>query len=347
MPIINCHIHTFTQKNVPKKYLGFITWVMRKKAVRSFLLWFSEKVFFMKRDWLERYANFAAIANKESQEEVFLEVRHRYPLDTKFIVLPMDLRGIHESKIENGIRNQHEELEELTQKYPNQIIPFIHIDPRSFSVFQGTNTIQFIEEFHQRGFKGIKLYPPLGYSAIHKDVMPIYEYANTHNLPVMTHCSTGGVHAQHFKKEDIHSTTAPHLYQKVIHDHPNLKLCLAHFGGNEEWDKYLREPWKDDHTPIENMNWLSQITTMIKSENYPNLYTDISYTIFRFDRFIPILKVFLEDPVLKERILFGSDYYMIEQEKLTEREISMKLRGTLGREMFEQIAVTNPQRYLS
>ncbi|MFT5194978.1 MAG: hypothetical protein ACI85U_001992 [Candidatus Promineifilaceae bacterium] len=92
---------------------------------------------------------------------------------------------------------------------------------------------------------------------------------------------------------------------------------------------------------------------MIRSGKYPNLYTDISYTIFeqpgknlnRF-YFTDYLKVLLEDNNLRERVMFGTDYYRVEQEDISEREVSILLRSRLGKYLFFQIAHTNPMEYL-
>ena len=47
------------------------------------------------------------------------------------------------------------------------------------------------------------------------------------------------------------------------------------------------------------------------------------------------------------RVLFGSDYYMIEREKTPERELSIRLRSALGRDTFNLIAHHNPILYLN
>ena len=77
---------------------------------------------------------------------------------------------------------------------------------------------------------------------------------------------------------------------------------------------------------------------------YPNVYTDISFTAYDKD-LLPFLKVLVNMPELRQRILYGSDIYMV-QLKETEREFSINLRGYLGEEDFKQIAVTNPQKFL-
>jgi hypothetical protein len=43
-------------------------------------------------------------------------------------------------------------------------------------------------------------------------------------------------------------------------------------------------------------SWLAKITDMIRSGEHPNLWTDISYTLFADDENVYLLKVLLCDP---------------------------------------------------
>jgi hypothetical protein len=73
---------------------------------------------------------------------------------------------------------------------------------------------------------------------------------------------------------------------------------------------------------------------------------DVSYTMFRHQEHVPVLKILLTNPKVREGVLFGSDYYMVELEHATEREVSIELRAALGETLFAQIAERNPARYL-
>ncbi len=59
-----------------------------------------------------------------------------------------------------------------------------------------------------------------------------------------------------------------------------------------------------------------------------------------------LLLVLLENKKVRERVLFGSDYYMMERIKSQERKMAIKIRSRLGSALFKQIAETNPKRYL-
>lgn len=346
--IYNCHVHTFTIDHVPRHFVPRpFSWIMQRQyslALFLPLLRFGSK-FFNIPHWL-RYARFAEVTLKMDQSQVYEELESRYPKNTRFIVLPMDLAFIRRGEPFSTIDQQHNELWQMSQKYPC-LIPFFALDPRRPNVVN--NLKMAIEEW---GFRGIKLYPNLGYQPSDPRLIPIWEYANEKRLPIMTHCSRGGMYGyddlrrRRVNAHNVAQYAAPKLYEPILQAYPNLKLCLAHLGGQQEWENYMNNPWyittnSKNHRPP---SWLSDILGMLKS--YENLYTDISYTIFYFQDFAPALKVFLLDQKVRERILFGSDYYMSDVEQGNERMLSINLRAILGEELFWQIANVNPKRYL-
>ena len=87
-------------------------------------------------------------------------------------------------------------------------------------------------------------------------------------------------------------------------------------------------------------NWLVTLRQMIESGDFPNLWTDVSYTLFQSEAFLPFLRLFLSHPRLRARTLFGSDFYMTRQEDLSERAMAVRLRAGLGEDLFRQIAET-------
>ena len=239
------------------------------------------------------------------------------------------------------------------QKYP-QVIPFIHIDPRReehFELFQ-----KYVDQYN---FQGVKIYPPLGYYPYDDRLMPIYEICQEKGLPVMSHCSPfNPVHYKgsreeiqrlllksksdkalelydRSKKELCAQFTHPENWRLVMNRFPNLKICLAHFGSAYYWEKFLTQPQSEN-------NWFTIIKDMIKE--YDNLYADVSFTMHNQD-FFSTLKVLLSDVKIRDRVLYGSDYYMM-QTQCTERRFAIDLRAYLGEEYFQAIAKTNPERFL-
>jgi uncharacterized protein len=85
---------------------------------------------------------------------------------------------------------------------------------------------------------------------------------------------------------------------------------------------------------------------MLRSGQYPNLWTDVSYTLYANDEHVYLLKALLSDPRVSSRVLFGSDFYVVENAELEERRRSVRLRAVLGEELFNTIARENPRRFL-
>ena len=371
MQITNCHIHTFTYEHVPDRWVPRpVGLLLRRAWVRRPLLRLLRRISPETRDRYERFAQILELSYADRhQEGVFETVRGYYPEQTRFVILPMDMELMGAGKVEKSIADQHEELARLRDKYPTQVIPFAAVDARRDDIVETTRRL--IED---KGFRGLKLYPPLGSHPNDPVVRPLYEHAAARRIPVISHCSRpagvryrGKATARMLKDpvsgeplknpttgkplgeddiEDILTVfTDPDAYIPILKAHPSLRICLAHFGGAGDWATYLNKPWHEDDGSGKK-SWLAKILDMIRSDEYPNLYTDISYTVFADDEYVHVLNVLLSDPRVAERVLFGSDFYVVENAKLEERRISMRVRSILGEELFRQIAEENPKRFL-
>jgi hypothetical protein len=49
---------------------------------------------------------------------------------------------------------------------------------------------------------------------------------------------------------------------------------------------------------------------------------------------------------VRDHVLFGSDFYVVENAELEERRRSLRIRAVLGEEVFDTIARANPMRFL-
>ena len=150
----------------------------------------------------------------------------------------------------------------------------------------------------------------------------------------------------------------------------HLKLCFGHFGGEDEWLKYfekdrdaftsklvtqpgqginfiktgditnsfgtLEQVWK-------NVDWYSIIRSMMLQ--YDNLYADISY-ILHDEHIIPLLKQTLSNLKLKERVLFGTDFYVVRNHK-SEKEMLANLQAALTPAELYFIGRKNPKEFLN
>lgn len=342
--ITNCHVHTFTTDHTPRYFPHWFASVFRALPFLIRILVFFASL--LPWEWLHerlvRLENLHRTGGRKSQRDVFLEVWRQYPDDTQFVVLPLDMGEIGHGPIRAHIRDQHNELAALKKEFPENIVPFATIDPNREGGVE-----EFWRCFDDLGFRGLKLYTKLGYRPDHPVLMDaIYPRCAKQGIPVMAHCSRGGVYRKGWTPAERDQVTAPSAWIPVLKEYKDLKVCLAHFGGQTEWEHYIEKGFDHQNTFERDQNWMFQILELIGSGEYPNLYTDISYTLFHFSKFSPFLKLLLEDSTLRDRVLFGSDFYMTRQEEMSERAVSLALRATLGEDCFKAIAETNPSRYL-
>ncbi|MES2555447.1 MAG: hypothetical protein V4604_04805 [Bacteroidota bacterium] len=150
----------------------------------------------------------------------------------------------------------------------------------------------------------------------------------------------------------------------------HLKLCFGHFGGDDEWHKFL-EADRDNYASqlVRNpthgisfledeegnpsrgkpeqiwkyVDWYSIICSMMLQS--PNVYADLSYIIHSSD-IQPLLKQTLFNDKLKERVLFGTDFYVVRNHK-SEKNMLIDVTDHLSEQEFDQIARTNPRTFLS
>ncbi|MEO1406926.1 MAG: amidohydrolase family protein [Pseudomonadota bacterium] len=347
LTITNCHIHLFNIDHVPNGYLPLgLMRALRQPYIRTPLIWvLRQGIFWREGDVGERAARFADIGRMGSQKEIFDVVSGYYPRGTRFIVLPMDMAFMKRGKPPKEIREQHDELAELARDAEGAVIPFAAIDPRR------ENVLDELKRCRDKGFRGVKLYPPLGYRPDDKVLMDdIYPYCLENGLPIMSHCSRGGVRQRNLSNSEQEKLASPAAFRAVLERFPELHVCLAHFGGDQDWNDYLGPPHRrpsSGRDEFRRNNWLTQILDMLRSEQYPNLWTDISYTAFEFQQNVPVLNIFLNEKKILNRVLFGSDFYMTEIAKVSERRVSMELRHGIGDDKFRQIAHVNPDVYLN
>jgi uncharacterized protein len=364
--IYNIHTHIFTIHHVPHKFLPFnlVTAFKNKfwnRIIRRLLHWFSV---FTKNDYYNRIVVMADAAENEKQEDILLGMMGFYPSKARFGLLTMDLDYMSAGKAERDFLQQLQEMTEIKQKYADSAIPFMAIDPRR------PGLLDLAKEYVGKGFGGFKLYPPMGFYPFDERLDEVYAFAEAEGLPIITHCSPGGIfwRGKITPQMRVHPKTGetlkgrnnadfarnfshPANYEYVFEKFPNLKICLAHFGGGEEWDKYLQNSWpaievqrkldgKEARLPL---SWLTTILEMMDSHD--NLYADIAYTAHK-EHFLPLIKVLINTPNLRKKILYGSDCYMVLLDK-SERAFSINLRGYLGEDDYRQIAETNPQVFLA
>jgi uncharacterized protein len=374
IPIIhNCHTHVFTIHQIPNTVHPAIRYLRNEQLVRFlrglikiinpliniYLTFFSPA----RIGLALRFMALLDIGTRDksgkpiTQELVFKRLKGAYPKSTTFVILPIDMdyiSGTYQPAPQNYIA-QLEELRQLRDLYPTQIIPFVCADPRRDDMVELVKT--YIEKHH---FAGIKLYPPLGFFPTDSRFEALYAWAEEKQIPILTHCTPGGIYTRVLPENRNHpqtneplpgrtavqfasNYTHPRNYDPVLNKYPNLKLCLAHLGGGAECRKFLDQSNEDTKDDKDNLSWTAIIIAQMRQ--YPNVYSDLSYTGYDRD-LLPFFKVLANTEKIEKRLLFGSDYFVVRAEA-TEREFSIRLRGFLGERDYWKIAEENPKTFLS
>jgi len=107
----------------------------------------------------------------------------------------------------------------VLEKHVGRFAVFAGVDPR-----WGEDGVSlFRKGVEQYGFKGLKIYPPCGYSPSDKILFPYYEVCAEHNLPVLLHI---GPTSPALSFEMSH----PQLIDGAATNFPTVNFILAHGG---------------------------------------------------------------------------------------------------------------------
>jgi uncharacterized protein len=359
----NCHSHTFNARYVPKKFLAIemderaavIVGRLMKTPVLN-----KATVAIISRlgPNYRKYAGFLSVGIKKTQDMVFEEMQKAYPKGTRIVALPLNFQFMGAGELDVNYEQQLDDLLQVRAKNPNECLPFVFIDPRMGTAQQNR---AFVEKYLNRGFVGIKLYPSLGYYPYDPRLEEVYRFAEEKEVPIMVHCSKGGIfyNGEELEYEHLHPQTfnskfpprisgdnktprdkfkdnflQPYNYEAVLDKFPRLKICFAHYGGDSELELQIKNK----------PNWYAELKDLMK--RYENVYVDISYTLHEAKYREKFLND-LSDPVLRNRIMYGTDFFMtLREDNVTERDLYTDTLKHFGNDNFQQIAVTNVEKYL-
>jgi predicted TIM-barrel fold metal-dependent hydrolase len=254
--------------------------------------------------------------NKEI-DNLFETIEKEYISDAKSL---KRLSLSQEDDISPGYKKHLKDLVDLQENNKEKVFPFLAIDPRRRGI------MNMIEEYVNpiKGpFKGIKLYPPLGYLPSHPNLESVYDYCIKNDIPITVHTSPGGIksfrkriYVRSFDKDhgdkwvDLEDTgksaqeyfTDPDKWIPVLDKFKNLRINFAHFGGGDQCLKYNNS----------GSTWTEKIINIIEKykKEHPNIYCDMSYYAKKELKGI-IDKIMMDHPIINDRLMFGTDYVMI------------------------------------
>jgi len=364
--MIDCHCHVFDNKTVPKAIMNTRMHYTQKVALKI------ARILHLLRprsndDWASRNAYFIELFTKTTKE-ITDKLLSYYPPDTILTPLMMDMHNRADSnQRENAgyyIQAQAKDLADLIgQGY--YLLPFFPADPTFKDELSGESMFDIVYKAFTGGYGfmpfGLKVYPNLGYMPANPSLLELYRFAEAKRIPVTTHCSRGFVHAYCRRIRNIEGykigpdgqpTTKPESktflsgksfaryfnhpknWEPVLRDYPNLKINFGHFGGAEQWYRYLKG--KNNTYPSRLIDYMYR---------YPNVYADISFTNVYPELYSLIRDKLERNDLIRSRALYGYDYYMVVV-RGHYRSLKVDFETAMGSDIIKEISINNPRRFL-
>ena len=204
-------------------------------------------------------------------------------LKMAFVVFTVDGEKGASSRITN------EEIAELAHKHADVAIPFASINPH-----RGAEGVRLAKKLiSEYGVKGFKFHPSVqGFFPNDPMAYPLYEVIAEAKLPALFHIGQTGVGAGTRGGGGIRlKYSHPMLLDDVAVDFPDMPIIIAH----------PSFPWQEEALSV--------------ATHKPQVYIDLSGWSPKY--FPPIL-VQYANTLLKDKVLFGSDYPVLSPEKWVE-----------------------------
>lgn len=231
-------------------------------------------------------------------------------------------------------------MQDLNNKHKSNLIGFVAFNPAR------KNHLTIIQDaVLNRGFKGVKIYPPLGYRAFgdlnySNQIEDLVRFCVTSNVPLFTHCNNQGFEAWPGEGHSGYNSNPKYWKQLLdVEENKRLILCLGHAGGVEGWfstnketdlikAKDISEDLVVDESAVQEKDWNKSYAALVFKlcVEKENVYCDASY----LDEMINsdgtfdekkksnfkkrLLKLFKSEPKFAKKIMYGSDWHMLFQE---------------------------------
>lgn len=192
----------------------------------------------------------------------------------------------------------NEQTAELVKKDKDMLIGFASVDPSR------SDAVEALEyAFTDLQLKGLKLHPSK--QKIYpsdKRLLPIYQICEKYNKPVIFHSGVS------MEPGTLVKYAYPLEFEEVAYCHPNLRICLAHFG------------WP----------WVKEVCMLMLK--YPNVYTDTAMLYFDNPKefYHQCMEVDIGphwiDRSLRHQVMFGSDDPRLEQRRMIQAIRNMNMR---------------------
>jgi uncharacterized protein len=183
-------------------------------------------------------------------------------------------------------RISNEEIAEAALANPDIMIAFASIDPHKGKM--GAREARKLVE--SLGVRGFKFHPTVqGFEPADKMAWPLYEVINEHQLPAIFHSGHSGIGSGMRCGGGLRlQNSNPMLLEDVAIAFPDMQIVIAH----PSW------PWQDEALSL--------------ALHKPNIWIDLSGWS---PKYFPPQLVQYANTLLKDRMLFGSDFPLISPDR--------------------------------
>lgn len=232
----------------------------------------------------------------------------------------MDMECHYPSKrVLYPLSERHERMQAVAEKAKLPLVGFSAFDP-----FR-RDCQQIIEGAIEAGFTGVKFYPPNGYRPIGNSAsdikngpapdevnrrnMDLFGFCVRDDVPVFTHCNSGGMESR--PKDKTGKFSDPAGWEQVLETRglSSLRLCLGHAGGQEGWFSKTADEF--------DRSWAGHVFRLCTNPKYNNVYCDFGF----FDQVLDgsaakrfgarLLAAIEADKGFADKCCFGTDWHMI------------------------------------
>jgi len=282
---INCHCHIFSLDDVPDRLKERLYLDLSNPLHRMVHLVL--RAFLPRESKPEEWLDFARLSVREigwrlvaEMDEAGIELATPLMMDMAYCEGFAGGTKDFQAQVDETL----EVVEEIRQACGRtRLLPFVAADPRRPGVVP-----LVIRALEGGGFKGVKIYPVMGFYPYDERLTPLYEFCQDRGIPLTAHCFHGGIPLL----DRTYHMADPAHWLPVLEQFPTLRLNLAH-------NDRLGTPWQE------------RIRALIME--HPHVYTDVSFNaemLYRPRRYFRFIQAWLRTPVLRERLLYGTDWYM-------------------------------------
>lgn len=199
---------------------------------------------------------------------------------------------------ETTMDQQIELYEKIVRLFEGKIHPLVAFNPLKEALYTGVDEDEqrpfniVKKAVEERGFIGVKLYPPMGFFPIDntrritdsndpsydhredvdKALIDLYNWCVDEDVPIMVHCADSNESQPEY---EYGKRASPEYWKDVLQIYPGLRLNLGHFGHDVKNSNY-GPGWPDEYPT----GWAWYIAKeLMYGSTYPYVYADTGYHI--------------------------------------------------------------------